>query len=502
MQNKLPKHRVSLPFELLKTFTEKELNSFEKLISCGYLSSKQGLHRLLKSLKKHALDHAEFSPLIQCNVYNNLVEKEEAKDALNNKQKNKLSKLMNELLHVAEKFLMFEKIKGSEEHDYLLLYPELIDRKQLLLYSKRLNATEKKLSEQKKRGIEYYTKNHDIEEEKVRLLYLTNSLAKKDNYDVYEYYKDVKYILEKINLYLVKKTMSSLYKNKKLDLMPFNAIKNLLDLPQYSNNPLIQLALLNIDLIEKDNDKTFRNLLNKLTEKVGIISASYLKPFYTNLNNYCIRQEYKGRLEFTKYLFEIYKDLHKNNLLLNNDSIDIVLLKNTITYACRVNKFEWAKEQLAYYINYVSKTIRDDVFNYNRAIIAFNEQNFDDALKLLSQVKKIDLIHDLSLRMTQLMCFYETDLHCENSTQQIINSFKEFIKGNNKMGFKLQISYSNFLLIFSKLYKFKDTPGKRNQQIIIKSKLPKIKEQLLQYDFVREKKWLLNKIEVLESLLT
>jgi len=76
MDNKSPKHRISLPFELLKTFSEEELNNFEKLICSGYLNTKQGLEVLLKSLNKHALPHTAFTPSIQCIIYNSLYPKE------------------------------------------------------------------------------------------------------------------------------------------------------------------------------------------------------------------------------------------------------------------------------------------------------------------------------------------------------------------------------------------------------------------------------------------
>jgi len=63
---------------------------------------------------------------------------------------------MNELLNAAEKFLMFEKIKQTNEYDTTFLFTELIDRKQILLYSRRIKAAEKKLNLQKKRGVDYH----------------------------------------------------------------------------------------------------------------------------------------------------------------------------------------------------------------------------------------------------------------------------------------------------------------------------------------------------------
>lgn len=88
MKNKSLSYRTSLPFELLKSFSENELHDFEKLITSGYLSIKQGLDELLKALKKYALDRTDFTPGIQCIIYNVLFSKEQkAEGTLNNFQK-------------------------------------------------------------------------------------------------------------------------------------------------------------------------------------------------------------------------------------------------------------------------------------------------------------------------------------------------------------------------------------------------------------------------------
>jgi len=106
---------------------------------------------------------------------------------------------------------MFEKIKDTEDHNHLLLFPELIERKQL--YNRRIKATEKKLSGQK---------------QKTKLFYLTNTLEKEDNYDEFEYYLDVKYILNKIYCQMDKFTILSMFSKRKFNLNSFRAIKRLI----------------------------------------------------------------------------------------------------------------------------------------------------------------------------------------------------------------------------------------------------------------------------------
>jgi len=499
MPNKSQNHRISLPFQLLKTFTERELTNFEKLLSSGYLSANENLTKLLKILKKLALHHSGFSPDLQRAAYQALYDKESIGEQLQAPQSKKLNRLMNELLNAAEKFLMFEELKATDEYDTMILYPKLIDRNQLILYSKRIKTTEKKLSKEEKQGVEYHNQCYYIQREKARILFLNNSLAKGDNYDELQYHLDTKYLLEKLNFHLLKVTAQKIYPNKKFDLSPFKTLKGLFNLPQYIANPLVSLSLLNIDLLKMENDSTFKALFNKILNEVSTVPPAFLKPFYTNLTNYCVWQEEKGRLEFTTHLYEIYNDMHKLNLLIRDDAIDVGLLKNVITIACRIEKSEWAKDKLSYYIDFTPKAIRNDVFLYNNAIILFGKHKYAEALDLLIKVRKIDHIHDLGLRMVQLQCFYEIDLSFEQETQQLIISFEAHLKGNNKMLENRKPAYLNFFTIFKNLYKFKDIPNNRSRRKKIMKTLPKIKEELLQYDLIREKKWLLCKIEELED---
>lgn len=491
--------RISLPFQLLKTFTEKELINFEKLLSSGYLSANENLTKLLKILKKLALHHESFTPAIQHDVYKPLYSSENTGEALNEPQRKRLSRVMNELLNAAEKFLMFEDLKATDEFDAMMLYPKLVDRNQLILYTKRIKAAEKKLSKETKQGIEYHEQCYYIQREKARLFYLNNDLEKEDNFDKLQYHFDTKYLLEKLNFHLVKVNTQKIFTRKKFDLSPFRALQGFFNLPKYIANPLISLSLLNIDLVEKEDDNTFKALLNKISIEANSVPPSFLKSFYSTLTNYCIWQEAKGRLEFTNHLFKIYNSMHIHNLFIMDDAINIFLLKNMIANACRIKAFDWAKDKLSYYKDYVPKDIRNDVFNYNSGIIAFNAYNYSDALNLLVKVRKIDHTHDLGLRVVQLQCYYETDINYEQETQQLINSFEAHLRVNNKMLLKRKTAYLNFITIFKKLYKFKDIPGNRSRLNIIIKTLPKIKDNLLQYDLIREKKWLLNKIEELED---
>jgi len=497
MPNNSPTYRTSLPFELLKSFTQQELKNFEKLVDSGYLSTKQGLNKLLKSLRKHALDHLDFTPVIQCAVYNDLFENEKAIGLLNNNQKKKLSKIMNELLRVAAKFLMFERIKDTDEYDATILFPELVDRKQLMLYRKQLKAAEKKLNEVKKQGYKYHNQCYLIQKEKGHLLFINNALGKEDNYDVLQYHADLRYLLEKLNYHLSKITLQNRYPNKKFDFTPYLAIESLFKLSQYKQTPLIQLYLLNIDLVQKVDDKTYDLLFNALRHYQELIPASFLRIFYTNLNNYCSFQYIKGNLKYLKKLLSNYKLMHKNNLLVNDQKVDIAVLKNVVTVACSLKDFYWASKMLRENIDYVFSDVRDCVFHYNKGIIEFNMESYNKALDYFKKVKKIDEFHITDLKATLLQCFYETDKNYEDYTQQMIDTFRFFLSTTKKLKGPQSTSYKNFIFFFGKLYSLKKIFNRRERCLKIKKILPVLIQQITNKQFIRNREWLLSKAKAL-----
>jgi len=499
MPNNSRNHRVSLPFQLLKTFTERELINFKKLLDSGYLSSNESLNKLLKILQKQAFHHSSFSPDLQVEVYKALYNKENIGEKLSVSQNKKLNRLMNELVTAAEKFLMFEDIRSTDKYDTMILYPKFIDRNQLLLYSKRIKATEKKLSKVEKKGIQYHNQCYQIQKEKERLLFVNNSLAKEDNYDELQYHLDIKYLLRKLQYHLAKVTLQHTYAHKTFDLESYISIQHLLNLPKYKANPLIQLYVLNIILVESKSETTFVELSELLKQKHGLIPSEFLNIFYINLTNYCTNKLAKGDLNYYKHLFDIYNDMDESNLLVPNKFIELALLKNMLTTACRINAFDWASKKLDFYINYVPKTIRISVYEYHKGIIAFNQQKHDVALNHLIKVRKIDTTHELSLRIAQLQCYYETDSMYETETQQMIDSLKSYVRQHKQLTEHRKTAYHNFILIFNKLYKLNLMSHKWSKDERIKKALPKIKSQFLELKPIWRKLWILNKIKDLEN---
>lgn len=505
-KHKSQKARLIVSLELLKTLNAKELENFDDYINCNYHNTNKKLCLLFKKLRQYALKTEIFNDEIQLKIYHDVFAKAKNQKILNTVQKKELNKAMNHLLELAESFLMVEQLKQNEAIQYELLFPQLISREQFILYNRRLKTKQKELEKKTKRGLDYYTTSYNLQKYQSGIFYIGNRFAKEDNFNEIQFNLDVKYLLEILRYHLVKISLQKRFAHKQFDFAPYKAIENLVKLDQYKSIPLIQLYLLNINLVEKDDNETFQLLFDTLIKQHELIPTKFLKVFYTNLTNYCAIKIREGDLQFYRKTFDIYISMHNLDVLTTRNvrevgllkNIDVGLLKNIITIACWIKEFEWANTILKCYINNVFKEIRQSVFHYNKGIIAFNQYDYSNALIYFNKAQKIDDTHDIGVRISRLKCFYEIDKIYEITTQKIIDNIKVYFASNKRLTENEKKMYKNFIIIFNKLYKFKDIPDKRDRLLKIKLALPIIKQDLSNISLLAEKQWLINKIDALE----
>ncbi len=490
-----PKCRLSKPLALLETFSEHELLRFERLLASRYLIEKEEPYLLLTCLKKFVLNKATFDDNLKLKVFNTIFKRKKKCEVFDTNQNKELNRELNELRVLAEQFLKIEALMATDEYDIELLLPELSKRNQMPLYEKHRKAFLKRLDSEKKQGVKYQRQFYKMEAEKARLLFIENQLHKEDNYDELQKHLDTKYLLEKLQYHLAKVTLKDRFGHKDFNFEPFNALKKLLEQPDYESNTLIKLYVLNINLRETHKEEVFIDLLKQLKEKQAFIPSDYLKPFYTNLTNYCTYQLNEGYFKYYNHQYKIYEVMHEGNLLTKNNVIDIRLLKNIITTACKVNAFDWATEILDHYEKFIPKKIRHSILEYNKGVIAFNQQNYDKALTHFKVVNKVDDTYDLSFRIIQLKCYFETDIEFDPNTIQLLKSLRAYIKQNKKLKPQQKEAYLNFIKIYNELYKFKKIRNKKHKKMTATKTKSELKEHLLEQNLISEKQWLLSKIE-------
>ncbi len=487
------KNRPFLCIELLNTFSENEIADMLHFVSCPCFNKDESIGRLLEALKKYALNEKEFGENERSRVYEKtFINKSPPEKGLNKNQRSLLNVKMNTLTSLAEQFLAMQAVKENKSYRCELLYNTLLKRQQYRLLNKHLKKHKKELVQQEEKDTTYYA--HQSKLEQVTFDYLNHSgqLRKEDNLPELICSLDMHYLLNKLELQLTALSMRHIPGKQVYDLSSMTAMTALLDLPQYAEHPQIILYRACIVLMETKSEEAYFDVLNLLEQYEPLVPLSMLKGFYTVAINHCATQIGFGKLAYFQTMFDLYKLMDAKNLLIENGFISRSNLKNVVTMACRVEEFAWAKEAIERYRPHLRKAVRDSVCDFLLGVIAFHQKDYETAHNKFRQVGKIDKTYDINARLLILKCLYEKEIDY-NSTMQTFRSAQRYFKDNKVLPTKTKKRYVNFIKILIKIYHFRDDVNGT------KAKLERIKEELNTQKVNCDKRWLLEKIEELES---
>lgn len=215
-----------------------------------------------------------------------------------------------------------------------------------------------------------------------------------------------------------------------------------------------------------------------------------VQNFYKYAINYCIRQINYGKKQFEIGLFEIYKALITNELILmESGNITTSSFKNVVASALKVNEIEWAKAFVEQYKNFLQAEEREDVSNYCLATLKFQQKEYKIVCRLLINIKPADVFFDLSARRLLMKTYYEMEeMELLNDG---INRFRVFLTRNKLISEKHKKSNQNFAILISKLL---------NLPIQAQNKALDLSKTLAELNPIVEKNWLSAKIEELKVL--
>lgn len=477
--------------ELLESFTEIELRNLQKVAACSYHNSDKAVFNLLifimnKILTKKLIIN-ESALFI---VYNATFSSNLKMPDFHDFHKKKLNDKFNKLARLTEKFLVLENL-SSDKHQYNdLLLEKLRNKKQFDLIKRLIHKNKKNLQHATK-NVEYYQHNLIIEQNQLEYYHKNETLygdrsesIRKINYNL-----DLYFILYKLSIH---STLLSLQDAtiENLERSTYYSINTLIDLPIYSSLPQVQIFKAAIKLLSKEQEKEYNEFIDIIQKHKKHLSINDLRGVYSIANNFLVEQRKKGVFTYNN-LLDLYKDMERLNIIMDNRQTSTVKLKNIIIVSCNVGDYRWASKILDKYIKFVKKSIRISVYHLNLGIISFYQKDYNKTLSYLLKTEEVNLIYDKACRLLTLQCHFELDKEYDERSMRIFRSAEQYfksIKPSNKID---RISYRNFFNVFINLYRIKHKIGKIS--------LSRIKEKLFAQDYNLNKGWLLAKISELEG---
>jgi len=366
--------------DLLNSFSLQELERFIEFTNSEYHNKDKKTTVLLNFLVKNVIHTSDFNEPLRNKASSMIFQiKNQSTNKLNNHPKKLLSRTMSLLTKLAEEFLYIDMLKynRSDRIKTELLLKQLREKNQTLYFYKTIKRQQKKLNNIAIRSTEYYNECYNLELNKLYfndLQYKEESTIHLLNYNI-----DIIYIINKFKLFLYQLHEYEFYMKKNLSIL--EDISSLIEKPEYSTNPIINVYATTALLLKTNDVSYYSKLIDLLHKSVKHLPKDDLTVLYLLVINFCKKKISEDNNSYYEEIFELYKTMNDNNLLVNeNNFINLGLLTDIIKVSSITGKYSWAYEVNERYISFVDHKSRDSFYNFNLGIIEYGQDNFKKAL--------------------------------------------------------------------------------------------------------------------------
>jgi hypothetical protein len=460
-------------FILIKSFTPREQVQFSQFLSSGFLPANKNVIKLNQLI-------ASGKEITKENIYKKVF----GDGAYDDK---KLRYLFTDLNDAAETFLSISGFLEDKKLRSAFLVRNLAERNCVKSYNGVVREFQEQTDSEDVRDADYFYFRYYLEHiqlsleiERQKRTESTNIERVLDNLDKF-------YLIRKLQLccevYNVKNVLSINYKAFLLD-----EILSYLSRNRYEETPAITIYYqILMTLMESENEEHFRRLRELLLKNEKSFSKSELREMYQYVLNYCIKKINTGNLSYQKELFETYKVIIANDVILLNHYFPQWDFKNIVTISCRLKEYSWAEKFIYSYKDKIKPDERQNAFVYNLAYLNFHKGKYSDVRNLLQKVEFTDLYYQLDTKVILLKILYE--LEDEEGFEYHINAFRTYLKRNKLISDYQRQIYTNLIK-----YTFRLMRGSMNAK-----KVNALKSEIEANPQVADLQWLQRKIAEADS---
>lgn len=477
--------------KILKKFSPKEMNEFEKLLISPFFNNHSTVTKLLVELKKY---YPEFSDkkITKQYLFNIVNKGKKYDDKIFRKYLSRINKLAEEYLNILH--MRSEKYKKE-----LNVLTQLSKRDLNEVYLRKLKEVEKSFEEDKKLDGDNFFLRHVLNTIKYDHETLGDDIASKNQNLIDSYNNLVNYflffsgsILNQMdsNQYSFKNTYSD--NSLRIILDSARIEEYIEDVKKYkapgNEDRIFFLEIILNDMKMNSSGEglsAFNNLKTLVYGSPEKLSDQMLYYLLQRMTVFCILESAKGNLDMNRDIFENYKMLLENNLFNSDRTANLTLLdlRLILSSALKSNEFEWTRNFLNEKLSLLKEELRTNVRHYGNAILSFHKKNYPDALAHISKIKSESTPVTKDIYTLKAKIFY--DLGRYDSALAVADSFRHYIKGNKLLSDFHKETVLNFLKYYKIILRLTVKPNKFKIQSLL-FELQDIKN-------TKEKKWMIEK---------
>ncbi len=387
--------------DLLKSLSVWELKSFEKYVASPFFNVNKNVSTLLQLLIK---SYPIFESVHIEEKY--LYRKIFGGSPFNHQQ---LRYVTTDLTILLEDFLAYNVYYEKSFYQKKFLLYGLKEKKLDKYFEQHLTIAGKAQEQSAHQDLKYYKRQLGYEELSYEFTLSsdnrasdTNLQSLSDNLDIYYLVNKLKYCCEILNRQNVLQAVF------KIPMLSY--VTNYLEENNLDDIPLIAIYFRILKSLEVEkNEKYYKQLKLLLAKYRNVITINELRDIYTFIQNYCIRKINTGHNEYLRELFNVYKTMLDNKIILENDELQHLHFKNIVTLALRLDEIEWSEKFINNYAGKLNKELRKNSVSYNLARVHYARKKYREALRVMRTVEFTDVYYHLDAKSLLLKVYYEMD---------------------------------------------------------------------------------------------
>lgn len=474
--------KKSMLIELLSSLSRKEITDFSDYVRSPFFNKNQSLIKLCGYLK---LQHPDFNKaaLEKKKVYATIFPGIKYNDGF-------MRTLIFGLSNLAENYLSYSRYKNSYFKDKTFLLYELNDRQLNRTLEKNIKSISKKLDSEKMRDNEYYLDKYNLENEKYLYYFrkkpdVFEKIFKKTKLKEMTDYMTIFYNSSIIGDYIRLYNLKNIY-DFDFDTARIEKFKDILNDEKLNKEPCLIISYYELMLFVNTNDtSTIYKITDLLDKYEDSLDKDHVYNVYVNLINFCQRQITAGNKELEKEVLKLYKRGLGRNIFPFHGTAHFRFFTTVTETAINLGEFEWAQNFITKYKNNLHPEIRENTYNYAKALYDFAAGDYVNSLERLSIVKYNDVYHKLKCKCLTAMLYYELGYTVQLLSH--IDAFNHFILNDKLLNKERKKIYSSFIKYLKKIDSLR--------LFYNKSALDKLRLKIESDKLVHNKSWLLKKMD-------
>ena len=442
--------------EILRVFNKKEIRNLRKWIISPIGNQREDVVLLFEYLLKNER-YKENNGLTKTNIFNQVYIDLGYDDA-------KMRQLVFFGMKTLEEFIIYLELKKDEIRGKMALADFYRNRKLEKSYLKNYKYLNSLHDTQPYRNGDYLRKEYLILKEEYEYVVKYSRTKKINLLEVSEslYHS---FIADQLRQGCLMHAYRSFYATDyKIGLID-EIINEVITNPQLLKIPAISIYFHGYKTnLEKENPEHFQNLKDAMNKFAHLFPMDEYGDIYHIAINHCIGQMNRGKDEFIRESFEMYKQGFDKDLFLDNDIISRWTFLNVVLIALKLNEFEWVENFINKNQIYLEEKHKESLVNISFAIFYYQKRDFSKAMNYLLQYEHDDLTINLRAKNILLKIYYEEDEI--GALESLLGSMRTYLSRKKVMGYHKD-NFKNIINLTKKLLKVK--PYDKDQKIKLKT---------------------------------